>query len=158
MILCVSYVPDHFMGIFFCFLALFFIVSSCMTINSLAISFVLNYYFLGHRHFAVSLPRAAASDESSPFFTEQRDSVTVLEDSPSASSLTLEDSPPEEIPSDGIAATEVPKQEPVEDVPVVTLVEIATSEEPKEQPLEGAQEQAFEFLNDLKVRTFNEVM
>ncbi|XP_008455611.1 protein CURVATURE THYLAKOID 1D, chloroplastic isoform X2 [Cucumis melo] len=120
MILCVSYVPDHFMG---------------------------------HRHFAVSLPRAAASDESSPFFTEQRDSVTVLEDSPSASSLTLEDSPPEEIPSDGIAATEVPKQEPVEDVPVVTLVEIATSEEPKEQPLEGAQEQAFEFLNDLKLES-----
>ncbi|KGN53657.1 protein CURVATURE THYLAKOID 1B, chloroplastic [Cucumis sativus] len=117
-----------------------------------------------HRHFAVSLPRAAASDESngsSSFFTEQRDSVTVLEDSPSASSLTLEDSPPEEIPSDVLAATEVPKQEPVEDVPVITLddsssagkVEMVTSEEPKEQPLEGAQEQAFEFLNDLKLES-----
>ncbi|XP_038903367.1 protein CURVATURE THYLAKOID 1D, chloroplastic-like [Benincasa hispida] len=111
-----------------------------------------------HRHFAVSLPRAAASDDSngsSSFFTEERDSVTVLEDSPSVSSVALEDSPAEKLPS------EVPKEEPVEDVPVVTLedsspagkVETVASEEPKEEAVEGAQEQGFELLNDFKLES-----
>ncbi|CAK9322078.1 unnamed protein product [Citrullus colocynthis] len=128
-----------------------------------------------HRHSAVSLPRAAASDDSNgsrPFFTEERDSVTVLEDSPSASSVPLEDSSAVELPSDKIATTEVPKEEPVEDAPVVTpedfpsassatladsssggKVETVASEEPKEQPVEGAQEQAFESWNDLKLES-----
>lgn len=103
--------------------------------------------------------------------------MTVLEDSPSASSVALEDSSAVELPSDKIATTEVPKEEPVEDAPVVTpedfpsassatladsssggQVETVASEEPKEQPVEGAQEQAFELWNDLEVRTSIEVM
>ncbi|XP_022136669.1 protein CURVATURE THYLAKOID 1B, chloroplastic-like [Momordica charantia] len=101
-----------------------------------------------YRDYAISLPRAAASDDSngySPLITEERDSVTTLEDSPSASSVALEDSPAEELASSEIAASEVPKEEPVEVAPVVTLEdspsaeknEIATSEEPKEEPVVG---------------------
>lgn len=138
--------------------------------------FVLNS-LLGHRRFSVSLPRAAASDDSygySPLVTEERDSVTVFEDSPA-----------EKLSSDEIATSEVPKEEPVEDAPVVMLEdspsassatvedssssaekvaynEIVTSEGPKEElkeePVESAQEQAFELLNDFKVRTFIEAM
>ena len=87
-------------------------------------SFLFLHSFLGCRPFSVSLPRAAASDDSNgyrPFITEERDGAIILEDSPA-----------EKLPSD----------------------EMASSEE----PVEGAQEQAFDLWNGLQVRAYIEAM
>ncbi|KAG7031301.1 Protein CURVATURE THYLAKOID 1D, chloroplastic [Cucurbita argyrosperma subsp. argyrosperma] len=157
-----------------------------------------------YRHFSVSLPRAAASEESygsSPYITEERDSAAVsedsspassvaVEDSPPASSVAVEDSPPassvaeenlpaENLSSDEIVTPEVPKEEPVEDAPVVAVEdslsassatvgdsssaenvaynETSTAEEPKEEPkekpVEVAQEWTLDSLIDLKLES-----
>ncbi|XP_023552927.1 protein CURVATURE THYLAKOID 1A, chloroplastic-like [Cucurbita pepo subsp. pepo] len=146
-----------------------------------------------YRHFSASLPRAAASDDSygsSSYITEERDSAAVSEDSSPASSVAVEDSPPassvaeenlpaENLSSDEIVKPEVPKEEPVEDAPVVAVEdslsassatvgdsssaenvaykETSTAEEPKEEPkekpVEVAQEWTLDSLNDLKLES-----
>ncbi|XP_022990791.1 protein CURVATURE THYLAKOID 1A, chloroplastic-like isoform X2 [Cucurbita maxima] len=157
-----------------------------------------------YRHFSVSLPRAAASDDSygsSPYITEERDSAAVsedsspassvaVEDSSPASSVAVEDSPPassvaeenlpsENLSSDEIVTPEVPKEEPVEDAPVVAVEDSLSAssasvgdsssaenvaynetstdeepkEEPKEKPVEVAQEWTLDSLNDLKLES-----